>query len=84
MPLTDARFHNLEKIEAVDIHFHFWESLTLSQTTLPKLKEFADDNFIFDKNGIKFSKGEENTVEKRRNCSLRAISPFPVVFSKDL
>ena len=25
----------------------------------------------------------ENTVGKRRNCSLRAISPFPIVFSKD-
>ena len=26
----------------------------------------------------------ENTVEKRNSCSLRAISPFPEVFSKDL
>ena len=33
-----------------------------------KLKEFADDNFRFDKNGRKLSK--------------RAISPFPTVFSK--
>ena len=41
-----------------------------------KLKEFADDNFKLDKNGRKFSKWVENTVEKGRNCSLRAISPF--------
>ena len=27
-----------------------------------KLKEFADDNFRFDKNGRKFSKGVENTM----------------------
>ena len=42
-----------------------------------KLKEFADDNFKLDKNGRKFTKWVENTVGKRRNCSLRAISPFP-------
>ena len=48
-----------------------------------KLKEFAGDNFKFDENGRKFSKRLENTVGKRRNCSLRAISPFPTVFSKE-
>ena len=35
-----------------------------------KLKEFEDDNFKFDKNGRKLSK------------PLKAISPFPTVFSK--
>ena len=44
---------------------------------LSKLKEFADDIFKFDKYGRKFSKQLENTVGKRRNCSLRAISPLP-------
>ena len=29
-----------------------------------KLKEFADDNFIFDENGRKFSERVENTVGK--------------------
>ena len=48
-----------------------------------KLKEFAADNFKFDKNGRKLSKQVENTG-KRGNCSLRAISPFPTVFSKGL
>ena len=46
-----------------------------------KLKEFADDNFKFDENSRKFSKRVE-TSGKRRNCLLRAISPFPTVFSK--
>ena len=34
-----------------------------------KLKDFAEDNFKFDENGITFSKWVENTG-KRRNCSL--------------
>ena len=41
------------------------------------MKDFAEDNFKFDENGRKLSKPVENTVGKRRNCSLRAISPFP-------
>ena len=48
-----------------------------------KWKVFADDNFEIDKNGAKFYRRVENT-EKRRNCSLRAISHFPTLFSKDL
>ena len=48
-----------------------------------KLRKFADDNFKFDENGRKFSKWVEN-CGKRRNCSLRATSPFPAVFSKSL
>ena len=49
-----------------------------------KLKAFAD-NLKFDENGRNFSKQVfwKHCV-KRRNCSLRAISPFPTVFSKDL
>ena len=31
---------------------------------LSKLKEFAEENFEFDKNGRKFSKRAENIVEK--------------------
>ena len=48
-----------------------------------KLKELVDDNFKFDENGRKFSKWVQNTVGKKRNCSLRAISPFSTWFSKD-
>ena len=63
--------------------------LTLSQKKpqildSSKLVEFADDNFKLDENGGKFSKKVQNTVGKGKNCSLRAISPFPTVFSKDL
>ena len=47
------------------------------------MKGFADDNFESDENGRRFFKRVEN-YGKRRNCSLRAISPFPAVFSKDL
>ena len=36
------------------------------------------------KKGRKVSKKEEKHCGKRRNCSLRAISPFTTVFSKDL
>ena len=49
-----------------------------------KLKEFADDNFKFDENGRKLAKRVEKHCGKRRNCSLRAIYPFPTVFSKGL
>ena len=31
-----------------------------------------------------FFKRKENTVGKKRNRSLQAISPFPTVFSKNL
>ena len=57
---------------------------TLYQTTnFGNLKEFADDNFKLDENGGKFSKLVEKHWEKE-NCLLRAISPFPTVFSNDL
>ena len=46
------------------------------------MKNFADDNFKFDENRRKFFKRVEN-CGKRRNCSLRAISPLLTVFSKD-
>ena len=49
-----------------------------------KQKELVDDNFEFDENGRWFSKRVEDNCGKRRNCSFRAISPFPAVFSKDL
>ena len=52
-------------------------NVTLSQTT--------GDNVKFEKkNGRKLSKWVEKTGGKKRNCSLRAISPFPTVVSKDI
>ena len=44
---------------------------------------FQNLKLNFDENGRKLSKRVENTGN-RRNCSLRAISPFPTVFSKGL
>ena len=32
--------------------------------------------------GIQLSDRQENMVEKGKNCSLRAVSSFPIVFSK--
>ena len=49
--------------------------ITYQDLDSSKLKGFADDNSKFDKNGGKFSTRVENTLEKRRNCSLQAISP---------
>ena len=47
--------------------------------TQPNL-EFADNHFKYDEDGGKLSKWVENTVGKKRNCLLHAISPFPRVF----
>ena len=42
-----------------------------------KLKEFADDNFNFDKNGRKFSKWTENTVGKGEIARHEQFHLFP-------
>ena len=48
----------------------------------PKLKEFADDNFKFDKNGKKFSKRVENTVGKGEIARYEQFLLFPHFFQK--
>ena len=48
-----------------------------------KLKEFADNNFKFDENGRKLSKGVANTVGKGEIACDEQFLLFPV-FSKDL
>ena len=47
-----------------------------------KLKEFANDNFKFDKKWQKVIQMGRKHCGKRRNCSLGAISPFPMMFQK--
>ena len=47
-----------------------------------KLTDYAKDTFNFDENDRNFSKPVQNSG-KKRNCLLRAVSPFPIVFSKD-
>ena len=47
-----------------------------------KLKEFADDNFKFDKNGSKFSKQVENTVGKGEIARYEQFLLFPQCFQK--
>ena len=60
--------------------------LTLSQTTRfldkSKLKAFADDNFIFDENGRKFSKQVENNVGKGEIAHYEQFLLFPQCFQK--
>ena len=45
-----------------------------------KLKEFANDNFKFDKNGRKFSKRVENTVGKGEIAHYEQFLLFPWCF----
>ena len=47
-----------------------------------KLKEFADDNFKFDKNGRKLSKRVENTVGKGEIALYEQFFLFPQCFQK--
>ena len=54
--------------------------LTLYQTS--KLKEFPDDNFKFDENGIKLSKRVENTVGKGEIARHEQFLLFPQCFQK--
>ena len=57
-------------------------ALTHYQTTNFKLKEFADDNFRFDKNGRKLSKLVENTVGKGEIARYKQFLLFPQCFQK--
>ena len=50
--------------------------------TLPKLKEFAHDNFRFDENGSKLSKRVENTVGKGEIARYEQFLLFPKCFQK--
>ena len=49
-----------------------------------KLKELAYDNFKFDKNGRKFSKKVENTVEKGEIARNEQFLLFPQCFLKTI
>ena len=46
------------------------------------MKEFADDNFKFDKNGRKLSKRVENTVGKGEIARYEQFLLFPQCFQK--
>ena len=66
--------------------FHLGMRLTHYQTTncvdSSKLKEFADHNFKFDKNGRKFSKRVENNVGKGEIARYEQYLLFPQCFQK--
>ena len=44
------------------------------------MKQFADDNFIFDENGRKFSKPVENTVGNGEIACYKQFLLFPQCF----
>ena len=46
------------------------------------MKELADNNFIFDINGRKFSEGEENTAGKGEIARYEQFLLFPQCFQK--
>ena len=46
------------------------------------MREFADDNFIFDKNGRKVSEWVENTVGKGEIARYKQFLRFPQCFQK--
>ena len=46
------------------------------------MKEYADDNFKFDKNGRKLFKQEENTVGKGEIARYKQFLCFPQCFQK--
>ena len=56
--------------------------MTLLDSTKPK--EIVEDNFRINESVGKFTERVQNDARKKRNCSLRSISPFPTEFSKVL
>ena len=60
-------------IQAIVSPFLLWQILDF-----PKLKEFADDNVKFDKNGEKFSKGVESAVGKGEIAHNEQFLLFPL------
>ena len=59
-----------------------WVKMTESSLNSSSLKEFADDNFIFDEYGRKFSKRVENTVVKGEIARYEQFVLFPRCFQK--
>ena len=80
--LSSANAFNLDQFKILS----FGNGVTPSQTTdlrlFSRLKEFADDTFIFDENGRKFFKRVENTVGKGETARYEQFLPFPQVFQK--
>ena len=60
-------------------HYPFPKRQILDST---KLKEFADDNFKFNENGRKLSKGIGNTAGKGEIAPHEQFLLFPLCFQK--
>ena len=79
MEFISIRYKSIDFLPAVvpDCFNSFQQMLDSSQ-----LKEFADDNFKFHENGIKFSKKLENTVRKGEIARNEQFLFFPQCFQK--
>ena len=69
------------------LYFFFFKLLTHYQTTdfrLFQTKRLCRRQFQIRRKWQKVIQIDKKHCWKRRNCSLRAISPFPTVFSKGL
>ena len=72
-------FNSLPPLKEGDFYKPFLKQQILDSS---KLKEFADDNLRFDKNGKKLSKWLENTVGKGEIAHYEQFLLFPPCFQK--
>ena len=84
--MTIATFMKMAK-RSLNCWKTLWEKRKSSKKCLTvlesaKLKEFADDNFKFHKNGRKFSKRVENTVGKGEIARNEQFLLIPQCFQK--
>ena len=71
--------HNVVKSLLPQGHLPFPKQQILDSS---KLKEFAEDSFIFDENGRKFSKQVENTVGRGEIARYEQFLLFTQCFQK--
>ena len=82
--LLDSKFRIctcIQKTETYNAFITF--QLTHSQMTNSKMREFADNNFIFDENGIKLFIWAENTEGKGEIAGHKQFLFFPQCFKKN-
>ena len=89
LPFQYSAKFNLSSADAFNLdqskNLSLGKELTITRRQiLDSSKDLADDNLKFKKKMQKVIQTGRKHCGKRRNCSLRAISPFPTVFSKGL
>ena len=73
-----AYYKNKKKMDLQHSLTHYRRQILDSS----KMKEFADDNFKFNKNGVKLSKRVENIVGKGEIACYEQFLLFPQCFQK--